>query len=164
MNMKYIIIFLISITILYSGNMVRAEGPAAKPASSVKIAIEPEGTVIPGETVQFTVTAYSQVDADDFRIWAELPSGIKFISGDLDWSGPVKKGEEYFISFTLLIPEKGTHVIKAGARIKLFEGTVFTDRAFFRIGKNIKKNVKGKNVLPGSFISDSKGIVEYELQ
>ncbi len=162
--MKQIIIFLTSIMIIYFGNMVQADGPVAKPASSVKIVIEPEGPLTPGETAQFTVKGYSHIDADDFRIWAELPGGIEFISGNLLWNGPIKKDEEYSIVFTILVPEKGMHIIKSGARIKLLEGTVFTDRTFFQIGKNIKKSIKEKKVLSRTFISDRRRVVEHELK
>lgn len=162
--MKSITILFISIMIIYLANTSQANGPTSKPISSVKVSIESEEPINPGGTAQFIVKAYSQIDADHFRIWAELPGDMKLISGNLDWNGVVKKDEEYSINFTVFIPEEGTYVIKAGASMQLPGGTAFTDRASFLIGKSIKKSIKGKNVLPRSFIDDRKGVVEYELK
>jgi len=142
--MKSITILLISIVIIYSANTSQANGPASKPISSVKVSIASEEPLNPGGTAQFIVKAYSQIDTDHFRIWAELPGGIRFISGNLDWNGVVKKDEEYSINFTVLVPEGGTHIIKAGASMLLPGGTAFTDRASFLIGKSIKKNKRKK--------------------
>jgi hypothetical protein len=151
-----LILLLITAFILKHGEIALA----AKPLPPLKVVIEPEKSPKAGETVKFFVKAYPKIDSGNFKLWVEIPKGIELVSGALEWSGEVKKGEEYILTFTIKAPGNVFYVITAGASIGHEGGGFFSDRVSYSLGKEAQKE-KPK---PKKAVRDNQGVVEYELK
>lgn len=167
--MKKTVVFLTLISFLLPVDlMASGRRPSSKPGSPVKISIVPvqEGLtssdIRPGDIVDLDITAVSFIDADRMDIEIRMSGGVEFLSGETEWSGPVRKGEENILTISIRSPLKGAGKVKARAVIPLSRGTSFSASASFRLGPA----VKDKPEPPPPVKKDGKGrnIIEYRLK
>ena len=76
----------------------------AKPLSPVQVSITPSQPPASGQPMEFVVRATTSMDADNLRIEISVPRPINVLSGELDWQGPLLKGQEKQLRFTAILP------------------------------------------------------------
>ena len=94
-------------------------GVKGKPRAPLAITIAPvrPGTVSEGAVVPYQVTVRSAVEAPAMTVKVTLADGAKLASGNLAWSGPVRRNEDVVLNFSVQVPAEGSGKIRAQARI-----------------------------------------------
>jgi hypothetical protein len=54
----------------------------------------------PGQAAEFVVRASVSMDTDNLQILVSVPQGLNVLSGELQWQGPLLKGQEKILHFT----------------------------------------------------------------
>jgi hypothetical protein len=78
---------------------------SAKPLSPVQVSITPELTMEHGQVVEFVVRASVSMDAENVQITVSVPQSLRVLSGELQWQGPLMKGQEKQLRFTASVTE-----------------------------------------------------------
>jgi hypothetical protein len=78
---------------------------SAKPLSPVHVDITPSQSVTQGQPVEFMVRAAVNMNADNVHILVTIPATLKVVSGELQWQGPLLKGQEKLLRFTAVLAE-----------------------------------------------------------
>lgn len=137
---------------------------AAKPLPPVQISVAPAqaglaaGDIKPGDVVEFKVIARSMMDSPEMRVTVELTGGAELVSGETSWAGPMAKGEEKTLLFSVRAPKKGNAKIKASMETTATEGAAFRAHARYSLGEDVnaqkpgparpvKKDGKGRDVI-----------------
>jgi hypothetical protein len=69
------------------------------------VGITPSQSVAQGKPVEFMVRATVNMNADNVRIQVTIPATLEVLSGELQWQGPLLKGEEKLLRFTAILAE-----------------------------------------------------------
>ena len=83
---------------------------SAKPLSPVQVSITAEQTIEPGQAVEFVVRASVTMDAENVQIIVSVPASLSVLGGDLQWQGPLVKGQEKQLRFTASFSESPVNV------------------------------------------------------
>lgn len=144
------------------GCAAQAEGDrSAKPQSPIQISIQTAQKPVAGQSIQFTVTASSALAAENFAITVHPPKGMKLVDGVLSWNGAIAANEQKQISFTGLLPERGSHNIRATAAIYGKKGGRFAAHSHYRVGPApVRKSVQRK----APVMRNGQSIIEYPAQ
>jgi hypothetical protein len=146
MNVKINLLIIFLVTTLGCAGSLNA-GPfttpqaTGKPQSPVTISIRPSKASQPGENIDFTVRATSQISAQQFVIIVHPPETMQLIRGELTWSGPVQAGHSKTLQFTGAFIQEPNQQILVNATIQSESGPRFSARASYAIpssGNNIK--------------------------
>jgi hypothetical protein len=141
-------------------------GPATgKPRLPLSVVIEPAlpgmtgDGLRPGDVVEFNVKAVPLVEAKELRLTAQLTGGAELVQGALEWSGPLSKGEEKKITFTVRVPQRGQGRIRVTATLVREGRRVVKSTAEYVLGTIGPEKEKPEHRLK----RDSKGrdIIEY---
>lgn len=142
--------------------------PQQKPQYPLQLSIAPApgvdlNALQAGDVVELAATATVSRDAADMRITVKLSEGAELVSGDLTWSGPVKKLEPRSVRFSVRVPEKGVGRIKAQASVTAGGKKELTARAQYLLmtGKERQEQQKMKASKPVKKDSKGRPIVEY---
>jgi hypothetical protein len=85
----------------------------AKPLSPIQVSIMPANTPAQGQPVQFVVRATVTMDADNVHILVSVPESLQVLDGELQWQGPLSKGQETFLRFSVILSESSTALEEA---------------------------------------------------
>jgi len=72
----------------------------AKPLPPLQISITPEQSPGRENTLEFVVRASVTTDAQNVQISVSIPKTLVVLRGELQWQGPLLKGEEKLLRFT----------------------------------------------------------------
>jgi len=161
--MKRIVIVIIT-AILLAPLCIYASGsrPGGKPASllSLKISTADESflpdNVSDGDVVDLEVTLVSHAELERVDVSVRLSGHIELLQGEIDWSGPLKAGEEIVFPVSLRVLKNGRGKIKARALSQLSKTASFSASHTFNLGRDkeekpshlpVKKDSKGRNII-----------------
>jgi hypothetical protein len=81
---------------------------SAKPLSPVQVSITPSKAYSPGQPVEFVVRATVTMDTERVRVLVSVPATLNVLSGELQWQGPLLKGQQQLLRFTVSLAEDAT--------------------------------------------------------
>ena len=136
---------------------------AGKPLPPLQITLNPVQSGLapenmkPGEVVAFRVIASALVDAQQARVEVDLSDGAEFVSGDLTWTGALKKNDKKNIDITVRVPAKGGGAIRARVVIFDHNGVSFSAERLYTMGARsksksvnehrVRKDHRGRDVI-----------------
>lgn len=154
--------------------LIFASAVFAKPLSPIQVSIEPLESPVPGKPVQFVVRTKVSIDAEDLQVIVNLPRGVVLNEGQLNWHGPVLKGDEKSLQFVVTSTNSATmsattseeKVIQVYAFIPGTDNSQLSAAAFYRFGFTANAVAAKASAVPGSRIVERAGrkIQEYELR
>jgi len=141
-----------------------AKRPSSKPQSSLIISISFEDRhldpddIEPGSIINLIITATSHTDADDVHIEIRPSDRLQVIVGELEWKGPVNKGESRVMTIQVRSPESGKAEIRATAFLMSDGGTALSAVSSLSFGKAEKRRPTMNSVTTRG--NNGKGIIE----
>lgn len=145
-------------------NPARANGPAQKPLPPLEISIATAQQGItpqPGDAVELAVTARSALDASEATITIKLSGDVELLSGELAWSGPVKKGESTILLITVRVPAGSRGMVKARISLPATADASFSREARYSFGKDKEQSEKQSEEKPVKKDRRGRDIIEY---
>ncbi|MDH3976156.1 MAG: hypothetical protein OEV42_17940 [Deltaproteobacteria bacterium] len=138
----------------YSSGKLPFQKPSPPLHVEILQAAEEEGAKN-NEIIFLSVSVISYIDAEEMSLIISLHGKVTLISGELNWKGPVKKGEVKNFQLSLKAPGKNPGKVSASAFIALSEGTRLSasDSISFNVNRKkapspspLKKDRKGREI------------------
>jgi len=102
--------------------LVRAHVPSDTPGSVIRKADQPISAELrilgkqqPGGRVTLSLTATTQVPADDVELLLDVPEALFPLAGGPSWKGSLGKGEDASLQMDVLIPDDAFYEVRAAA-------------------------------------------------
>lgn len=140
-------------------------GPHLKPQTPINVAIIPSESALQHKdehVIELTVTVTTAIDQQGMDITIKASKGAEIVSGEVNWAGSLRKGEEKVLVITARASKAGRGKITAMAEASAGRGALFRAEAHYEFGNNTAN--KQKPASRATKDSKGRGLIEYEVR
>ena len=124
------LVFLILLAFLTFQPFSSTDGLAEKPQGPLFLAFNTDSSPAIGAVTDVSFTVTSRMDSPELTITLDLPENLPYLSGELEWTGPVSKNQPVTLPLRVgPLLERRSYEVIGTATVRLPDGSTWTQAA-----------------------------------